>query len=86
VNTILHFILEYKIEYKIEHKIKDTNMDLTEAIKEYLTTLTPKQHQAYLIAKDHLQDSFDLQKSNGFLAWVKKNNIQFASASASAGS
>lgn len=41
----------------------------------YLASLTPKQYKAYLIAKDHLHDSFDLEKSNGFLTWVKKNHI-----------
>ena len=41
----------------------------------YLDSLTPKQYKAYLIAKDHLHDSFDLEKSNGFLTWVKKNHI-----------
>jgi hypothetical protein len=41
----------------------------------YLSSLTPKEYKAYLIAKDHLHDSFDLEKSNGFLSWVKKNHI-----------
>jgi hypothetical protein len=50
-------------------------------IQQYLDSLTPKQYKAYLIAKDHLQDSFDLKISNGFLEWVKKNNIQLVSAS-----
>ena len=50
-------------------------------IQQYLDSLTPKQYKAYLIAKDHLQDSFDLKISNGFLEWVKKNNIQLFSAS-----
>ena len=47
----------------------------------YLASLTPKQHKAYLIAKDHLHDSFDLEKSNGFLQWVKKNHISLDSGS-----
>ena len=60
---------------KIVPFYKAYKMDTTtdERIKAYLASLTPKQHQAYLIAKDHLRDSFDIEKSNGFLAWVKKN-------------
>jgi hypothetical protein len=53
-------------------------------IQQYIATLTPKENKAYLIAKDHLRDSFQIEKSNGFLAWVKKNNIQLASAEAEA--
>ena len=52
----------------------------SEIINQYLATLTPKQYKAYLIAKDHLSDSFQIEKSNGFLIWVKKNNIQLGSA------
>ena len=42
-----------------------------EQIQEYLKTLSPKQLQAYHIAKDHLESSFDIVKSNGFLEWLK---------------
>ena len=49
----------------------------------YLHSLTPKQYKAYLIAKDHLHDSFDLEKSNGFLTWVKKNHISLEVAASS---
>jgi predicted deacetylase len=42
-------------------------------IQKYIDSLTPKQYKAYLIAKDHLNDSFQIEKSNGFLEWVKKN-------------
>jgi hypothetical protein len=52
-------------------------------IENYLASLTPKQYKAYLIAKDHLHDSFDLEKSNGFLTWVKKNHISLEDVTAS---
>jgi len=42
-----------------------------ETIKEYINQLTPKEYKAYLIAKDHLQDSFQIEKSNGYLNWIK---------------
>lgn len=37
----------------------------------YLETLNEKELQAYHIAKSHLGMSFTLEKSNGFLNWVK---------------
>ena len=45
-------------------------------LREYLKTLTPIELKGYHIAKDHLNDSFDLKKSIGFLKWLekKKNN------------
>jgi hypothetical protein len=57
---------------------------MDQIINNYLASLTPKEYKAYLIAKDHLQDSFQIEKSNGFLAWVKKENIQLGSAAAGA--
>jgi len=39
----------------------------------YLKQLTPKEHQAYEIAKAHLGMSFDLLKCNGFLEWRTKH-------------
>ena len=50
-------------------------MDLSKAIEEYLKTLTAKQYKAYEIARDHLRDSFQIEKSNGFLLWVRKNQF-----------
>lgn len=38
----------------------------------YVESLSPKEHQAYLIAKSHLGSSFHLEKSVGFLKWKKK--------------
>jgi hypothetical protein len=46
-----------------------------ELIKKYLETLTPKQYKAYLIAKDHLRDSFQIEKSNGYLKWLSKQKL-----------
>jgi hypothetical protein len=47
-----------------------TTASLTER---YLASLTPKQYKSYSIAKDHLGMSFQIEKSNGFLAWLKRN-------------
>jgi hypothetical protein len=40
-------------------------------IKEYLSTLSEKEYKAYKIAESHLETSFDLIKSNGYLKWLK---------------
>ena len=33
----------------------------------------PMEQKAMLIAKDHLGSSFDLIRSNGFQAWIKRD-------------
>lgn len=38
---------------------------------EYVKGMSEKELKAYHIAKDHLGDSFQLEKSIGFLEWVK---------------
>jgi hypothetical protein len=43
-------------------------------IDEYLNTFTEKERQAYIIAKDHLGMSFDMEKSNGFIEWLQKRS------------
>lgn len=45
-------------------------------INEYLKTLNPKQLKGYHIAKNHLESSFDITKSNDFIKWLqsKKTN------------
>ncbi len=46
---------------------------MEDLIKQYLASLTPKEQQAYAIAKEHLGSLLDISKSNGFLAWKSKN-------------
>lgn len=41
-------------------------------MKKYLETLSERELKAYEIAKDHLGMSFQLEKSLGFLEWLKK--------------
>lgn len=41
-------------------------------VDEYIKSLTEKEHQSYLIAKDHLGSLFQIEKTNGFLTWTKK--------------
>lgn len=44
-------------------------------VERYLQYLAefPMEHKAMLIAKDHLGSSFDLIRSNGFQAWMKRD-------------
>jgi hypothetical protein len=39
---------------------------------EYLNSLSPIERIVCIIAKEHLQSSFDLDRSNGFISWKKK--------------
>jgi hypothetical protein len=39
----------------------------------YITSLSLKERKAYLIAKSHLDMSFDLEKSIGFKQFLQKN-------------
>ena len=38
-------------------------------MQEYIKTLSEREYKAYLIAKDHLGSSFDLEKSIGYKLW-----------------
>jgi hypothetical protein len=42
---------------------------------QYLASLTSKEKLVYELAKKCLGSSFDLQKSIGFLRWIKNNNF-----------
>jgi len=64
---------ESKTEIKEEKQREYTEGEL---IQKYVASLTPKQFKAHEIAKDHLTMSFQIEKSNGFLGWVKKNNLR----------
>jgi hypothetical protein len=43
---------------------------------EYVECMNEKERKAYMIAKTHLGDSFQLEKSIGFLDWVKSLHEQ----------
>ena len=45
------------------------------AITEYLTNMNDIELMIYNLAKDQLKSSFDLEKSIGFLDYLKQNNI-----------
>ena len=39
--------------------------------EEYVASLTAKEKQAYEIAKDHLGCLLNIEKTNGYLKWLK---------------
>jgi hypothetical protein len=51
-----------------------TESSLASQIALYLHSLSPNDKKGYQIAKDHLGCSFQIEKSNGFLQWLKKQN------------
>jgi hypothetical protein len=53
----------------------ESNNSTEEELKgKYIESMTEKTRQAYLIAKGLLGTSFTLEKSNGYLLWLKEKN------------
>ena len=42
-------------------------------VKQYIKQLSEKDKIIYKIAKEHLKSSFNIEKSNGYLEWLKTN-------------
>jgi len=53
--------------------INNNKMNSQELLQRYLETLSPIEHRAMEIAKQHLGSSFNIFKSNGYIEWVKTN-------------
>lgn len=51
----------------------DIMSDIDILVLEYIETLNADEKKAMIIAKNHLQSSFCIEKSNGFISWKKKN-------------
>tara|TARA_B110000008_G_scaffold167189_1_gene167180 strand:+ start:806 stop:1054 length:249 start_codon:yes stop_codon:yes gene_type:complete len=70
--------IEKRNHLKIDSKSRDNvyiNMPSIEEQKEaYIRQLNPQEKIAYEIAKTKLESSFDLEKSIGFLAYMKKQH------------
>ena len=50
----------------------ETNGATEQLSKEYLDSLSELEQRVYSIAKDHLESSFDLSRSSGYIAWTGK--------------
>ena len=46
------------------------------SVNKYLQQLNEQEKHVLEIAKDHLGDSFDIERSIGYNEWVKKQNIE----------
>ena len=44
---------------------------MNKKIEEYLDSLNELENKALVIAKKQLGSSFDIEKSNGYLEWIK---------------
>lgn len=44
-------------------------------IKKYIKSLTSIEKKALTIAKEDLGSSFNIEKSIGYLSWLKKNKV-----------
>jgi len=54
----------------IENEIKSENNEKN--VEKYLESLSEKEKKAYEIAKSHLGMSFQLEKSNGYLNYLRE--------------
>ena len=52
--------------------IMDAPVKNTLVVDLYIESLSPKEKKSYIIAKNHLGDSFSLEKSVGFIQFKKK--------------
>lgn len=59
-----------KLKIVVESLVESSNHDDDPEMK-YIESLSLKEQKAYLIAKNHLQSSFSLAKSNGFIKFMK---------------
>jgi hypothetical protein len=53
-----------------------TDEYIKEYIKEYISEFTEQERIVYNIAKEHLESSFDIEKSIGFLEWLEKRQLK----------
>ena len=57
----------------MENPITNTSISL---LDQYVITLSDKERKSYEIAKEHLGMSFQLDKSVGYLKWLKKQQAE----------
>jgi len=69
------FVLYPKIDIKIYNYILLKMPSNKEIITQYENSLNELQKLALKIAKEDLGSSFNIEKSIGFLNWIKKNKV-----------
>ncbi len=64
INAMVHII-----------KMETSNNDCSDPIESYLQSLSAIELKALEIAKTQLQSSFSVEKSIGYIEWVKKQEV-----------
>ena len=65
---------------------ENQNMDTNELVQRYIAQLSPTEKIAYEIAVEKLESSFDIEKSIGFLEFVKDQSVVSSASSSSSSS
>lgn len=50
------------------------SINIQDAIKLYIDSMTTLEKEGYIIAQTQLESSFDIEKSIGFIDFINKNN------------
>ena len=64
--TKIYIMETSQVEKKAENSVKS---ELKSDIEKYISQMDEVEQKSYLIAKDHLESSFSIEKSVGFLKW-----------------
>ncbi len=71
----VHNFIYYKIKMKYSERLKAylKTVKNTISVNEYIKTLSAMELQTLEIAIDHLESSFNIEKSIGYVMWLKNN-------------
>jgi len=58
----------------MDSKVTLSKVDVSKEEKEYLNSLTDEESKTLEIARDHLESSFNLRKSIGFIKWKENKD------------
>ena len=56
----------------MEQQTQTQTQTIDAVVQQYLSEMTALERQGYEIARSHLNTSFNIVKSNGFIEWLKK--------------
>ena len=83
IQSFIYSFILYRFLYKImppKLKIKNPTNDCvingdaaTATESQFLSSLSPLEQRVCAIAESHLESSFDLSRSSGYIAWKAKN-------------
>lgn len=65
--------IESELGLELPNNFENYDKKTQEIIVNYIKHLDTIERQAYTIGKKHLGSSFNVVKSNGFIAWNKNN-------------